>query len=80
MVKKEEDFNWEKWGKAWDKSWKTRKNESIIWTGMLLFLIGVLWYAVSVGLIDLSLVCPGLLIIVGALIILKGIINQIFNV
>ncbi|MEM3369859.1 MAG: hypothetical protein QXE90_03360 [Candidatus Micrarchaeia archaeon] len=76
---KNEEFDWEKWGKAWDKSWRRRKNESLVWTGLIVLLIGVLWYAVTVGLIDLGLVCPGFLIIIGAMFILKGLLDQIFH-
>jgi predicted nucleic acid-binding Zn ribbon protein len=85
MVKKDSEsikdsgFDWDKWGKAWDKSWRRKKNESTVWLGIFILLLGVLWYSFTIGLIDLNMVCPGALIIIGAMFILKGLLDQIFN-
>lgn len=79
VMDKRNDVDLERWGKTWSKSWRRRRNEATVWFGLFVLLAGVLWYAVTVGLIDLGLVCPGLLIIVGALFILKGLLDQIFN-
>ncbi|MCS7109598.1 MAG: hypothetical protein NZ903_02265 [Candidatus Micrarchaeota archaeon] len=75
----DKEFNLEKWGRAWDKSWRRRKSESTVWLGLFLLLVGVLWYSINAGLIDLKLVCPGLLIIIGAIFIFKGLLDQIFR-
>ncbi len=77
--KKEEEFNWDKWGKSWDKSWKVKKNESVVWFGIFVMLIGVLWYSINIGIIDIGLFFPGLLIIFGASLVLKGLLDHIFH-
>jgi len=79
MVKKDSEFNWSRWGKAWDKSWKRKKNESTVWLGVFILLLGVLWYSLTIGLIDINMVFPGVMIIIGAILILKGLLDQIFK-
>lgn len=76
---KKENIDWRDWGKAWDKSWRRKKSESLVWLGVIVLLIGVLWYAATIGLIELGLAFPGFLIIIGAIFILKGILDQIFH-
>ena len=77
--KKTDDFNWDKWGKSWDKNWRSKKNESTVWMGIFILLIGILWYSINVGIVDIGLLCPGLMIIFGAVFILKGLLDHIFR-
>ena len=77
--KQEEDFNWDKWGKNWDKSWRAKRNEGTVWLGIFLLLIGALWYAIHIKFIDIELLCPGLLIILGAIFVLKGLLDHLFH-
>jgi len=70
---------WESWGKNWEKNWQQRQRTGMLWFGLFLLAIGGLWYASTIGLIMPELVCPGLLIIVGAIIILKALINYLYH-
>jgi len=68
---------WENWGKSWEKNWQHKQRTGMLWFGIFLLAIGALWFAVAKGIINATLICPGLLIIIGAIAVLRALISYI---
>jgi len=68
---------WESWGKNWEKNWQQKQRAGTLWFGLFLLAIGGLWYSSTIGLIMPELVCPGIIIIIGAVTVLKALTSYI---
>lgn len=70
------EFGYIKWENL-RKNWQQRQRKSMLWFGLFLLALGILWYAVVKGFINAALICPGLLIIIGAILVLKVLITYL---
>ena len=68
---------WESWGKNWERNWQQRQRAGMLWLGLFLLAAGGLWYGVVKGYIQAGSVCPGILIIIGAIMVLRALLSYL---
>lgn len=76
------DFGYSRWenlSKNVEKNWRQRQRAGMLWFGLFLVAVGALWYAINLGIIKTQFVCPGLIIIVGAIVLLKALLSYIHH-